>query len=307
MDRSAEPVKMLSLAEVALAAPLSVQRDASFATLGFISAPLPGMLAFAEEEKLVRIAAQTEFIAAVITRPQLAGFVPESLGLALADDPRQAFSLLHNYLALKTDFYGADNCLPSKIGEAVTVHPRASIAELGVTVGSGCNISANATVLAGSTLCDAVSLHEGVVVGATGLQVERFGDAVVDLEHAGRVVIEEGARIMANCVIARGLFRQKTTIGRDVRIGNLCFVSHNVSIGRGSIIGHGVTINGGVHIGRNVTIGPGATIANGVTIDDGAEVMLGSVVVRNVPAGARVSGNFAMDHRAFLRLQRGRR
>jgi hypothetical protein len=41
----------LTLGEVALTAGFTVARDAGFCTLGFISTPLPGMLAFAENER----------------------------------------------------------------------------------------------------------------------------------------------------------------------------------------------------------------------------------------------------------------
>jgi len=46
-----------------------------------------------------------------------------------------------------------------------------------------------------------------------------------------------------------------------------------------------------VRIGRNVWIGGGAIILPGVTIGDDAIVGAGSVVTRDVPAGATVVGN----------------
>lgn len=46
--------------------------------------------------------------------------------------------------------------------------------------------------------------------------------------------------------------------------------------------------------------GPGVTVSNRLTIGDGAQVLLGSVVSKDVPAGAAVSGNFAVDHAAHL-------
>jgi acetyltransferase-like isoleucine patch superfamily enzyme len=46
-----------------------------------------------------------------------------------------------------------------------------------------------------------------------------------------------------------------------------------------------------VRIGNDVWIGPNATILKGVCIGDGAFIEPGSVVTRDVPAGARVLGN----------------
>lgn len=46
-----------------------------------------------------------------------------------------------------------------------------------------------------------------------------------------------------------------------------------------------------VHIGRQVWIGGGAIILPGVTVGDDAIIGAGSVVTRDVPAGAKVVGN----------------
>lgn len=46
-----------------------------------------------------------------------------------------------------------------------------------------------------------------------------------------------------------------------------------------------------VDIGRNVWIGAGALILPGVTVGDEALIGAGSVVTRDVPAGAAVAGN----------------
>jgi len=290
----------LTLSDVAHTAGFTVARDAGFRTLGFISTPLPGMLAFAKNERFLKLALRLKPVCAVITCPELEEMVPEGLGLALSDNPLLTFCALHNHLARKTDFYGAAE--PTKI-ESSSIHPRAFVAESGVHFGPGCSVAANATVLDGCDIGTNVVLHEGAVIGSVGLQVEHSESGIFDLDHAGRVEIGDGVRIMANSVIARGLFRQATVVGPNVRVGNLSFVSHNVEIGAGTIIGHGVTINGNARIGRDVWIGPGATIANGVRIGDGARVTLGSVVVKDVPAGGHATGNFAVAHRTFLRRQ----
>ncbi|WP_368503316.1 DapH/DapD/GlmU-related protein [Alkalihalophilus sp. As8PL] len=75
-----------------------------------------------------------------------------------------------------------------------------------------------------------------------------------------------------------------------------------ISIGRNSIIGYNTTILaheylikeyrlGDVIIGDEVMIGANTTILPGVTIGDGAIVSAGTLVHRDVPAGAFVGGN----------------
>ncbi|MED1603125.1 acyltransferase [Alkalihalophilus marmarensis] len=75
-----------------------------------------------------------------------------------------------------------------------------------------------------------------------------------------------------------------------------------ISIGRNTIIGYNTTILaheylikeyrlGDVVIGDEVMIGANTTILPGVTIGDGAVVSAGTLVHRDVPAGAFVGGN----------------
>ncbi|MBL0386950.1 acyltransferase [Tumebacillus sp. ITR2] len=75
-----------------------------------------------------------------------------------------------------------------------------------------------------------------------------------------------------------------------------------IKIGSNSIIGYNTTILsheyliheyrlGRVTIGDNVMIGANSTLLPGITIGDGAVVAAGSLVNRDVPAGAFVGGN----------------
>lgn len=105
--------------------------------------------------------------------------------------------------------------------------------------------------------------------------------------------------------------------GFNIRLGAGVFMNFNcvildvteVTIGDGTQIGPGVQIltadhprdprqraagiefGRPIHIGRNVWIGAGAIILPGVTVGDDALVGAGSVVTRDVPAGATVVGN----------------
>jgi len=75
-----------------------------------------------------------------------------------------------------------------------------------------------------------------------------------------------------------------------------------ISVGRNTVIGYNTTILaheylikeyrlGDVKIGSEVMIGANTTILPGVTIGDGAVVSAGTLVHKDVPAGAFVGGN----------------
>ncbi|WP_138418350.1 acyltransferase [Aquibacillus sediminis] len=75
-----------------------------------------------------------------------------------------------------------------------------------------------------------------------------------------------------------------------------------ISVGKNTVIGYNTTILaheylikeyrlGNVVIGENVMIGANSTILPGVTIGEGAIVSAGTLVHKDVPAGAFVGGN----------------
>ncbi|MFK3960538.1 acyltransferase [Guptibacillus hwajinpoensis] len=75
-----------------------------------------------------------------------------------------------------------------------------------------------------------------------------------------------------------------------------------ISVGKNSIVGYNTTILaheylideyrlGDVVIGDRVMIGANSTLLPGITIGDGAIVSAGTLVHKNVPAGAFVGGN----------------
>lgn len=257
------------------------------------------MLVFIEDEKHMALLARTPGVECVITRPEMADRIEGRLGLAVCAAPRKAFYTLHNHLAC-SNFYGRD--FPANISPSARVHERAYVAERNIVVGPGTVIHPNATILDRSELGADCVIYSGAVVSATGFQFTLADGVVLDMLHAGGVKLGDRVQVLAGAVIAGAVFGDQTTIGDDCRIGNLAFVSHNVQMGPACVVGHGAVVNGNVRMGRGVWIGPGATITDSVSIGDGAQVSLGSTVIDDVPAGKRVTGNVAIDHRRYLRL-----
>jgi len=50
-----------------------------------------------------------------------------------------------------------------------------------------------------------------------------------------------------------------------------------------------------------VWIGPNSTISDHISIGNSAIITLGSVVCKNVKSKQTVTGNFALEHRQFVR------
>lgn len=124
-----------------------------------------------------------------------------------------------------------------------------------------------------------------------------------NMRHCGmNVLISPKAHVWSPSRLSMGDFSEINAYTHvfaagGVDIGSHVLISSNCGI---SSVTHPVDALGGnrnelifkpVRIGNNVWIGMNATVLPGVTIGDDAVVGAGSVVTRDVPAGAVVTGN----------------
>ena len=278
---------------------LAIVRDAEFHNLGFFFDDLENKLAFVEAFRFVPPARKAKGICAILCPPELASSFSQVQGLATTAEPRRVFFLVQKFLVERTRFYGVP--LVTEIHPSARIHPRAWIAEQGVRIGPDSVVEANVVIDHAVIVGSHVRIGAGSVIGAEGFQPARLGHEVLQMAHGGGVKIEDHAEIFANAVVARGVFRQSTTIGEYARVGNGAFISHNVQIGKRSFVGHNAVVNGNTVVGDDAWIGPNATIANLLRIGERATVTLGATVIESVVPGARVTGMTALPHRRLLR------
>jgi maltose O-acetyltransferase len=146
-------------------------------------------------------------------------------------------------------------------------------------------------------------------------------NAALGASDAGRLaLLRELLAAVGDAVVVRPPFHCE--YGYNIRLGSGVFLNFNciildvvaVTIGDGTQIGPAAQIYTADHprdaavrrtgaefgrpisIGRNVWIGGGAIILPGVTIGDHAIIGAGSVVTRDVPAGATAVGNPARSN-----------
>jgi UDP-3-O-[3-hydroxymyristoyl] glucosamine N-acyltransferase len=102
--------------------------------------------------------------------------------------------------------------------------------------------------------------------------------------------------------VAKGILPTDVTyIGNDVKIDVQVYVGHGDVIGDRTLIAGGSVIAGNVTIGADSWVGLNATVSNRIHIGEKARVSLGSVVTKDVKDGETVTGNFAIEHGAFIR------
>jgi UDP-3-O-[3-hydroxymyristoyl] glucosamine N-acyltransferase len=290
----------MRLSEISIDQSLRVVRDGAFSSLGFSAHRRPGMLAYLAAEEFLPDVLGNDAISCVLAAPELAEQVPDRAGLAVVDDPRVAFYRLHDHLARETAFYGVPPT--GRIAPTARVHPTAVIAA-NVVLEDEVEIGPHAVIHSGVHVGSQSVIRAGSVIGSEGFQVLLTGTDVIRVKHAGGVRIGKRVDIHANCCVDRGLFGE-TTVGDDTSIDNLVYIAHEVSVGRRCRIGAHAILNGSTVVGDNAWIGPGAVLSSGISVGTNAHVTLGAVVTRAVPDGARVTGNFAIDHEKFLSFLR---
>jgi UDP-3-O-[3-hydroxymyristoyl] glucosamine N-acyltransferase len=214
----------------------------------------------------------------------------------LTDSPRTIFSRLINYILSEKE-------QSNTIGNKNTfVSPKAEIGKntsIGIgtiignaKIGSSCIISNNVIIEDDCIIGDNVFIGNNVFIGSKALSIISGEPQCVreGIPQLGGVLIEDNVHIDSFSTIQRGTFGN-TCIRENVKIDSYVQIAHNVEIEKNTtIIGHS-KISGSVKIGIDTFIGQSVTIADGILIGSRVFICMGSVVIRNVSDGIKVSGN----------------
>ena len=111
-----------------------------------------------------------------------------------------------------------------------------------------------------------------------------------ETEFRGRVVIGAGVRLGAGVVVTIGT-DGLTLIEDEAIVMNYVNVGHNARVGPCAEVGAGTVLAGWSEVGERAQVKIGCLVRNRVRVGAGAVVGMGSVVVRDVPEGARVMGH----------------
>jgi UDP-3-O-[3-hydroxymyristoyl] glucosamine N-acyltransferase len=174
----------------------------------------------------------------------------------------------------------------------------------GAVVGCDCRLMPNSVVSQGCTLGDRVWLNPGAVVGSEGFGFARGARVPLKIPQAGDVRIEDDVEIGANSCVDRAAMGT-TWVRRGAKLDNLVQVGHAADVGPGSCLVAYSGVAGSSTLGAQVTLAAKAAVLGHLTIGDGVQVGAASVVHDDQPAGARVTGVPAIEHRTWLRAATG--
>jgi len=255
-------------------------------------------LVFLEKKKFIGSIPQSATM--ILAAKELDGSIPNgNYGVCYIDQPRFVFVTLHNYLS--NDAKYTREVSKTIIGSDCVINPLSSITAEGVQIGNNVIIEEFAVIRENVVIGDRCIIRSGSIIGGQGFEIKRNGDELIRVEHVGGVIIGNDVEIQHNCCISKAIYPwDNTEIGEHVKVGNLVQIGHGSKIEASVMIAVSSTIAGNSSIGEGTWIGPGVTISNRLNIGKNSKLNIGAVVIKDVPEGGSVTGNFAVPHNEFM-------
>ncbi|MDP4263449.1 MAG: UDP-3-O-(3-hydroxymyristoyl)glucosamine N-acyltransferase [Bacteroidota bacterium] len=197
---------------------------------------------------------------------------PEGKALLIVDEPFEAYLTIVNYFRPFQPSMRpvSDTAI---IGEGTVIMPNTYIGNH-VTIGRNCIIHPNVTILDYVVIGDDVNIQAGTVIGSDAFYYNKKTNRDIHykkMASCGRVVIENGVEIGANCTIDRGVTGD-TFIGTGTKIDNLVHIGHDTTIGKNCLFAAQVGIAGATIIEDNVILWGQVGVSKTLTIGEGAVV-----------------------------------
>jgi len=189
----------------------------------------------------------------------------------------------------------------AKIGDRVTIRANTVIGD-STQVGDDTYIYPNVTILDKCLVGKRVIIHSGTVIGCDGFGFAPDGDGYEKVPQTGIVRIDDDVELGANNTIDRATFGQ-TWIQKGVKTDNQVHVAHNVVVGENTILVAQVGIAGSAKLGKHCIIAGQTGISGHITLGNNVTVGPKAGVAQSVDDNQIVSGNIAIPHKIWLRVQ----
>ena len=177
-----------------------------------------------------------------------------------------------------------------------------SIIESNVSIGSNCLIG-SLVVIKNCLISDNVNIQDGSKIGVKGFGFIPMKNKNLRTPHIGKVILNEGVDIGANCTIDRGSLSD-TIIGQNTFIDNQVHIAHNIQIGNDCMIAAQVGFAGSSVLGNNVVIGGQAGVSGHLKIGNNVKIGGGSGVINDIPDNHSVMGYPAISLKEFVKKRK---
>jgi len=187
------------------------------------------------------------------------------------------------------------------IGDRAVIHPGVHIAE-DCEVGDDSELFPGVVLYRRTKVGSRVRVHANSVLGADGYGYAFHEGRHEKVPQIGWVEIEDDVEIGACTTIDRGALGP-TRIGHGTKIDNLCQVAHNVQVGEHCLIVSQTGISGSTTLGGHVTLAGKVGTAGHIHIGARSVISGNSMVAKDVPDGSHMSGYLARPHKEWMESQ----
>lgn len=223
--------------------------------------------------------------------------VPEGKALLIVEEPFEAYlKIVRHYRPFNPSMKMVSDS--AVIGEGTVIMPGAYIGNR-VIIGKNCVIHPNVTILDHCHLGDEVIIQSGTVIGSDAFYYNKKTSRELHykrMDSCGRVLIENGVEIGANCTIDRGVTHD-TVIGAGTKFDNIIHIGHDTVIGKNCLFAANVLVGGCTTIKDNVIIWGGAIINKTITIGENAVLYARTGVSNDLEGNKTYWGAPAQDAR----------
>ena len=177
-----------------------------------------------------------------------------------------------------------------------------TVIESDVTIGENCVIGTSVTIRK-SLISNNVNIKDGAKIGIKGFGFIPIKEKNLRTPQVGKVILEEGVEIGANCTINRGSISD-TIIGKNTFLDDQVHVAHNVQFGSNCMIAGQCGFAGSSIIGNNVVIGGQAGISGHLKIGNNVKIGGGSGVINDLADNSQVMGYPAIPLKEFVKQRK---
>lgn len=226
---------------------------------------------------------------------------PDGKALLIVDDPFEAYQKIVRFYR---PFISSVKMISdsASIGEGTVVMPGVYIGNH-VSIGKNCIIHPQVTILDYCVIGDDVIIQSGSVIGSDAFYYNKKTSRELyynKMLSCGRVIIEKGAEIGANCCIDRGV-SDDTRIGAGTKLDNLVHIGHDTVIGKNCLFAAQVGVAGVTNIEDNVILWGQVGVSKTLTIGKDAIVYAQSGVKDSIEGGKTYFGSPVEEARVKMK------
>ncbi|MGQ0737645.1 MAG: UDP-3-O-(3-hydroxymyristoyl)glucosamine N-acyltransferase [Bacteroidota bacterium] len=279
--RFANPVPVTTIAQI-IGARLLGNREGLVTGINEIHKVSTGDLAFVDHPKYYDTCIHSAATFIIINKET---DFPDGKALLVVVEPFEAYLKIVNHYRPFTPSMKMISDSAS-VGEGTVVMPNTYIGNQ-VIIGKNCIIHPHVTILDYCIIGDDVIIQAGTVIGSDAFYYNKKTSRDIHykkMNSCGRVIIENGVEIGANCSIDRGVSHD-TIIGAGTKMDNLIHIGHDTVVGRNCLFAGQVGIAGASTIEDNVTLWGQVGVSKTLTIGKDAIIYAQSGVKDSIAGG----------------------